>query len=196
MISNFLVSVSIQTYYTKVLPNFIVCQVSAKYFFFGESTWLNTLPANWLIFLMTLKVISEGFLCMQTNKLITTVSFVSNCSFVSVYKWAKLVVVSCCHSGSGEIKAEGVLGIVRAFFVSGASSVLVTLWAIEDEATEKFLSRFYRHPVDRERISECPGHEMIEEQRLSQRFPVSSVSYAPVYIGLSNFHTTKADNKI
>ena len=32
---------------------------------------------------------------------------------------AKLVVLSCCHSGSGEIKAEGVIGIARAFLGSG-----------------------------------------------------------------------------
>ncbi|CAH3165976.1 unnamed protein product [Pocillopora meandrina] len=29
---------------------------------------------------------------------------------------AKLVVLSCCHSGRGEIKAEGVVGIARAFY--------------------------------------------------------------------------------
>ena len=46
-----------------------------------------------------------------------------------------------------------------------------------------------------------PGHEMVEEQRLSQRFLVSSVHtyrrcYAPVYIGLPDFQTAKADNQI
>ncbi|XP_066014909.1 tetratricopeptide repeat protein 28-like [Pocillopora verrucosa] len=68
---------------------------------------------------------------------------------------AKLVVLSCCHSGRGEIKAEGVIGIARAFLASGARSVLVTLWAIEDEATEKFMRRFYRHLVDGDSVSEC-----------------------------------------
>ena len=68
---------------------------------------------------------------------------------------AKLVVLSCCHSGRGEIKAEGVLGIARAFLASGARSVLVTLWAIEDEATWQFMSRFYRHLVDGFSASEC-----------------------------------------
>ena len=42
---------------------------------------------------------------------------------------AKLVVLSCCHSGRGKImKAEGVVGIARAFIASGARSVLVSLW--------------------------------------------------------------------
>ena len=33
-----------------------------------------------------------------------------------------LVVLSCCHSGRGRIlKAEGVVGIARAFLAAGAS---------------------------------------------------------------------------
>ncbi|KAL9950954.1 hypothetical protein ACROYT_G043531 [Oculina patagonica] len=60
---------------------------------------------------------------------------------------AKLVVLSCCHSGRGQIRAEGVVGIARAFLGSGARSVLVALWALEDSATERFMSRFYDHLV-------------------------------------------------
>ena len=48
---------------------------------------------------------------------------------------AKLVVLSCCHSARGQIKAEGVVGIARAFLGSGARSVLVSLWAVDDSAT-------------------------------------------------------------
>ena len=58
---------------------------------------------------------------------------------------AKLVVLSCCHSANGQIRAEGVVGIARAFLGSGARSVLVALWAIQDKATEQFMSRFYEH---------------------------------------------------
>ena len=67
---------------------------------------------------------------------------------------AKLVVLSCCHSANGEIRAEGVVGIARAFLGSGARSVLVALWAIEDEATKQFMSRFYEHLVRGESASE------------------------------------------
>ncbi|CAH3131930.1 unnamed protein product, partial [Pocillopora meandrina] len=58
---------------------------------------------------------------------------------------AKLVVLSCCHSGRGEIKAEGVVGIARAFMGAGARSVVVSLWAIDDEATLEFMKCFYQH---------------------------------------------------
>ena len=58
---------------------------------------------------------------------------------------ARLVVLSCCHSARGEIKAEGVVGIARAFLGAGARSVLVSLWAINDEATMEFMRSFYQH---------------------------------------------------
>ena len=67
---------------------------------------------------------------------------------------AKLVILSCCHSGSGQIKAEGVIGIARAFLGSGARSVLVALWAISDTATEQLMQRFYEHLVGGESASE------------------------------------------
>ncbi|CAH3108407.1 unnamed protein product, partial [Pocillopora meandrina] len=66
---------------------------------------------------------------------------------------AKLVVLSCCHSGSGDIRAEGVIGIARAFLGSGARSVLVALWAISDSATEQLMNRFYEHLVEGESAS-------------------------------------------
>ena len=67
---------------------------------------------------------------------------------------AKLVVLSCCHSGRGQIRAEGGVGIARVFLGSGALSVLVSLWALDDEATEQMMSRFYEHLVRGESASE------------------------------------------
>ena len=67
---------------------------------------------------------------------------------------AKLVVLSCCHSATGRVRAEGVIGIARAFLGSGARSVLVALWALGDSATEQLMSRFYEHLVRGEGASE------------------------------------------
>lgn len=61
---------------------------------------------------------------------------------------ARLVVLSCCHSGRGKVKAEGVVGIARAFLGAGARSVLVSLWAIHDEATLAFMKVFYQHLIE------------------------------------------------
>ena len=64
------------------------------------------------------------------------------------------MVLSCCHSARGQIRSEGVVGIARAFLGSGARSVLVALWALEDKATEQFMSRFYEHLVHEESANE------------------------------------------
>ncbi|XP_078378342.1 tetratricopeptide repeat protein 28-like isoform X2 [Oculina patagonica] len=77
---------------------------------------------------------------------------------------AKLVVLSCCHSGRGKIRAEGVVGIARAFLGSGARSVLVALWALEDSATEQLMSRFYEHLAHGESASESL-HEAMKWMR-------------------------------
>ena len=66
---------------------------------------------------------------------------------------AKLVVLSCCHSGRGQIRAEGVVGIARAFLGAGARSVLVALWALDDIATKKLMSRFYENLLHGESAS-------------------------------------------
>ena len=77
---------------------------------------------------------------------------------------AKLVVLSCCHSGRGQIRAEGVVGIARAFLGSGARSVLVALWALEDMETQHLMSRFYEHLVRGIGVSECL-HEAMKWMR-------------------------------
>ena len=77
---------------------------------------------------------------------------------------AKLVVLSCCHSARGQIKAEGVVGIARAFLGSGARSVLVSLWALDDKATEQLMSHFYDHLVAGESAGESL-HEAMKWMR-------------------------------
>ena len=77
---------------------------------------------------------------------------------------AKLVVLSCCHSARGQTKAEGAVGIARAFLGSGARSVLVTLWAVDDKATEQLMSHFYDHLVAGESAGESL-HEAMKWMR-------------------------------
>ena len=48
----------------------------------------------------------------------------------------------------------GATAFITSFLGSGARSVLVALWAIEDEATKQLMSRFYEHLVDGESASE------------------------------------------
>jgi len=63
----------------------------------------------------------------------------------AVQERARLVVFSCVYSAQGKITLEGVVGIGRAFLGAGARSVLVSLWAVNDEATMEFMKSFYEH---------------------------------------------------
>ena len=111
---------------------------------------------------------------------------------------AKLVVLSCCYSGRGEIKAEGVVGIARAFLGAGARSVIASLWALSDEATLEFMKHFYEHLVEGKSASKSL-HQAMKWMRESEEF--NAVQYwAPfVLIGddvTLNFEPIKGENHI
>ncbi len=56
----------------------------------------------------------------------------------------ELAVLSACDTGVGEIKAgEGVFGLRRAFQIAGARTVVMSLWAVDDHATRRWMRALY-----------------------------------------------------
>lgn len=59
------------------------------------------------------------------------------------FRNTNLLVLSACDTGLGEITSEGVFGLQRAFKKAGVKTIVMSLWKVNDNATEIFMSKFY-----------------------------------------------------
>lgn len=84
-----------------------------------------------------------------------------------------LIVLSACQTGLGEIKEDGVFGIQRGFKKAGAQSLLMSLWKVNDYATDMMMSKFYEFLMD--------GHSRHEAFSMAQQAVRESEFSAPYF---------------
>lgn len=58
---------------------------------------------------------------------------------------ARLVILSACETGMGMVvSGDELLGLTRSFYLGGASSVMSSLWPVDDDATRLFMETFHQ----------------------------------------------------
>lgn len=68
----------------------------------------------------------------------------------------KLVVLSACDTGVGEIRnGDGVYGLRRALVLAGSESQVMSLWPVDDEATRDLMVAYYKRLLAGEGRSEA-----------------------------------------
>ncbi len=100
----------------------------------------------------------------------------------------RLVVLSACRTGLGNISGDGVAGFSRAFFYSGTASVLATLWAVADEPTARLLPYFYQHFL--------AGESRTEALRKAQLSLISDLRRGKVTVRTPNGHVVLPEDPL
>ncbi len=90
-----------------------------------------------------------------------------------------IVILSACETGKGDVKVgEGVYGLQRAFLVAGAEAIIMSLFKVDDDATQQLMANFYENLYDKK----MDKRKAFSEAKISLRKDFSDPKYWSAFI--------------
>lgn len=86
---------------------------------------------------------------------------------------ASLVILSACQTGLGAPQDAGVIGIFRAFHKAGAENIIMSLWSVDDTATQELMQLFMEKIQEPHTFFPCePLRQAMLEYRKKRPEPI------------------------
>ena len=82
--------------------------------------------------------------------------YMTSLELYSLQLKSQMTVLSACNTGNGKLlKGEGIMSLARSFMAAGCSSLVITLWGVNDCTTMDLMTHFYEHLYDGQRKDEA-----------------------------------------
>jgi CHAT domain-containing protein len=83
-----------------------------------------------------------------------------------------IVILSACETGLGDVRSgEGVYGLQRSFLVAGAKVLIMSMFKVDDEATQSLMLKFYQKLLNSNKVRES-FNEAKKELRVDYPDPI------------------------